>query len=86
MSKMQSMSGTNFESWGRFPKVDQKALSPHWRNDVLSYFKNGHSFGRDDKSTVLPFGQGRSYGDVCLNDGGSILSSQNLKNFISSNN
>ena len=32
---------------------------------------------------VLPFGQGRSYGDCCLNDGGEILSTERLDNFIS---
>ena len=79
MTTIQEISGSNYESWGRFPKVDQKAFCPQWRSDVASYFKNKQG----DSGSTLPFGQGRSYGDVCLNGGGSILSSQNLRNFIS---
>lgn len=32
--------------------------------------------------TVLPFGNGRSYGDVCLNDGGVLLNCRRLDRFI----
>ena len=31
---------------------------------------------------IIPFGNGRSYGDVCLNDGGLLFDSQNLKNIV----
>lgn len=31
----------------------------------------------------MPFGLGRSYGDVCLNDGGTLLDTRGLKHFIS---
>jgi FAD/FMN-containing dehydrogenase len=31
---------------------------------------------------VLPFGNGRSYGDVCLNDGGTLLLTRGLDRFI----
>ncbi len=32
--------------------------------------------------TVLPFGNGRSYGDVCLNDGGGLIATRRLDHFI----
>jgi FAD/FMN-containing dehydrogenase len=32
--------------------------------------------------TVLPFGQGRSYGDSCLNDGGALIDTSPLSRFI----
>jgi FAD/FMN-containing dehydrogenase len=35
-----------------------------------------------DGQTVLPFGQGRSYGDVCLNDGGEVLTTRLLDNLL----
>lgn len=31
---------------------------------------------------VLPYGNGRSYGDVCLNDGGTLLAGRGLDRFI----
>jgi FAD/FMN-containing dehydrogenase len=31
---------------------------------------------------VLPYGNGRSYGDVCLNDGGTLLATRGLDRFI----
>ena len=65
---------SSFESWGRFPKVDQKVHSPSWVSDgVLPP-------GTD---LLLPYGQGRSYGDACLNDGHTIISTERLNRFIS---
>ena len=36
----------------------------------------------DCTSTVLPFGNGRSYGDSCLNEGGALLHLRSLDRFI----
>ncbi|MEY2430070.1 MAG: hypothetical protein QOJ40_2955, partial [Verrucomicrobiota bacterium] len=33
--------------------------------------------------SLLPYGKGRSYGDVCLNDGGTLLLTEALDHFIS---
>src|ERR1700754_21034 len=33
-------------------------------------------------TTVLPFGNGRSYGDSCLNVGGALLQTRSLDRFI----
>ena len=35
-----------------------------------------------DNTTVLPFGNGRSYGDSCLNVGGALLETRSLDRFI----
>ncbi|HYZ87733.1 MAG TPA: FAD-binding oxidoreductase [Myxococcales bacterium] len=44
-----------------------------WRDEALSFARR----------PVLPRGQGRSYGDSCLNEGGVLLSTRALDRFIS---
>jgi FAD/FMN-containing dehydrogenase len=63
----------SFESWGRYPTAIQEELSLSWRTDPLPF---------PDKS-MLPVGLGRSYGDVCLNDGGALLHIRKLNRLIS---
>lgn len=66
----------NYSSWGGYPKLAQsvKAFQPTSRFSALS----------DEAVTAgfLPYGQGRSYGDVCLNSCGAIVSSEHLNHFI----
>ena len=69
------MTGKCYQSWGRYPKVEQEARKLYWRDDALPTEAIG------DKA-FLPFGNGRSYGDVCLNDGGILLDCRNLDRFI----
>jgi FAD/FMN-containing dehydrogenase len=45
----------------------------NWRDDAI-HFSNSSSY--------LAFGQGRSYGDCCLNDGGTLLTSGRLDRLI----
>ncbi|MFL5372729.1 MAG: FAD-dependent oxidoreductase [Myxococcales bacterium] len=61
-----------FESWGRCPKVSQQVVPLAWRSDALP----------PRSGPVLAVGQGRSYGDVCLNDGGVVLTTGRLDRFI----
>ncbi|MCV6636506.1 FAD-binding oxidoreductase [Candidatus Albibeggiatoa sp. nov. NOAA] len=63
-----------FESWGRFPRVSQTVKTIRWRHEILPL---------DNKSNILPYGLGRSYGDVCLNDNGLLLHTRQLNRFIS---
>ncbi|HSL04729.1 MAG TPA: FAD-binding oxidoreductase [Nitrospiraceae bacterium] len=64
-----------YESWGRYPRAGTVTAVPiYWRSDTLNFQKFQQS--------VLPFGQGRSYGDVCLNDGGILLDTGSLSHFI----
>lgn len=66
----------SFQSWGLYPKAKQTAVSLDWLKN-LSFPNVGTS--------VLPYGAGRSYGDCCLNDQATIISTRNLDRFISFN-
>ena len=64
----------NYLSWGHYPRVSQSVREIHWRTEEIPKL-NG-------KESVLPYGMGRSYGDVCLNEGGTILSTSSMARFI----
>lgn len=61
-------------SWGLFPKVQHQ-----------SYVDIEHRFSSLPSASgfLLPRGLGRSYGDSCLNESGTLLGSQRLNHFIS---
>ena len=62
-------------SWGNYPTAArQRVLGVHWRDDDLPVPSDG--------STLLPRGLGRSYGDSCLNDGGTLLDTTRLSHLI----
>ncbi len=64
-----------YESWGRYPQVRHRGVLPlHWRHELPD-------LGGLD-APVLPYGQGRSYGDVCLNEGGYLLDVAPLNRFL----
>lgn len=65
----------SFQSWGRYPPARQSILQLRWASDALPLPATGGV-------TLLPYGQGRSYGDSCLNDGGTLLLTQGLDRFI----
>ena len=65
---------SNLQSWGRLPVQKQQL--------VLAGSAAEELVGQG-KASILPRGLGRSYGDVCLNPGGKLLSSAALDNFIS---
>ena len=56
------MSGVG-QSWGRYPTAKQIVVDITDRHQVLPIADE----------TLLPYGNGRSYGDSCLNDGGTLL-------------
>ena len=60
------------QSWGRYPRVQQTLLPVHDRAHPLPEFPG----------TALPRGNGRSYGDSCLNPGGTLLHTRHLDRFI----
>lgn len=60
------------ESWGRYPPVQQRSVMLHQRERALDA----------GDGNWLPHGNGRSYGDVCLNDGGTVLHTAGLDRFI----
>src|SRR4051812_20343448 len=61
------------ESWGRYPRAKQTVETMRWRDQTPRF----------GELKVLPRGQGRSYGDSCLNDGGVLISTAGLDRFIS---
>ena len=64
-----------FESWGRYPRYNAKVVPLNWQGDfprVTSGMHNG----------ALPVGMGRSYGDVCLLEGGNLLLTTGMNRLI----
>jgi FAD/FMN-containing dehydrogenase len=67
---------SRIESWGRTPQVQHRDIvNLQWRDALPDI--GGMS------ETVLPFGNGRSYGDSCLNDGGVLLRTLAMNHLIS---
>lgn len=70
------MYGTKrYTSWGRYPTAKPRQIVRLTWLDQLPRL-DAH------EGTVLPFGLGRSYGDSCLNDGGTLLDTTALNRFI----
>lgn len=60
-------------SWNRWPQLEHAGWLPMYdRSRALP----------ECDGTMLAFGNGRSYGDVCLNEGGSLLKMRGLDRFI----
>jgi len=64
---------TRYESWGRFPKATHDVVRMNWRDMALP---------PDSGKSMLPFGNGRSYGDCCLNDQGILVDTRGLDRFM----
>ncbi len=60
------------ESWGRYPQAEQRILPLNDRERALPVFEG----------TALPYGNGRSYGDSCLNPGGALLHARGLDRYL----
>lgn len=60
------------QSWGRYPQADQTVIAVSDRHAALPAASG----------TALPHGNGRSYGDSCLNDGGILLHARPMNRFI----
>jgi FAD/FMN-containing dehydrogenase len=63
-----------YQSWGRYSEAHQEVRRLFWRPRSLP--PNGMPF------PVLPYGSGRSYGDVCLNHGGGLLDCRGLDRIL----
>ena len=62
-------------SWGRYPPIEedaQRVLALSDRSAQLPAFDG----------TALAYGNGRSYGDSCLNPGGTLLQARGLDRFV----
>jgi FAD/FMN-containing dehydrogenase len=63
------------QSWGRYPVTEHDSYPLNWRS-------NSSPFDQCEHGSLLPFGNGRSYGDVCLNDRGTLVQCRGLDRFI----
>ncbi|HYK37161.1 FAD-binding oxidoreductase [Alloacidobacterium sp.] len=63
-----------FESWGRYPKLEADLVPLHWTTD----FPLRHS----PTTKILPVGAGRSYGDVCLLEHGTLLKTRGMDRLL----
>lgn len=59
-------------SWGRYPPARQRIAELGDSTSPLPGFEG----------SALPFGNGRSYGDSCLNDGGTLLHTKRLDRYV----
>lgn len=66
------MSGAG-SSWGRWPQHRHRTITLTNRCQPLIL---------DEPGTLLPYGNGRSYGDSCQNDGGFLLTTRGLDRYI----
>ena len=64
-----------YQSWGRYPRAEQEVVRLWSRHEPFPLDRIGGK-------TALPRGNGRSYGDSCLNDGGALLDVRGLDRFI----
>jgi FAD/FMN-containing dehydrogenase len=69
------VSDSQYTSWGRFPRINQQGIELAWRDAPLPQPLPG-------TTSLLPYGNGRSYGDVCLNRGGTVLATRGLDHFM----
>lgn len=63
----------NYQSWGRYPYAKQQG----YKLD-----RNLENFSKAQESGVLPYGNGRSYGDSCLNSPNLVMHTARLDRFI----
>jgi FAD/FMN-containing dehydrogenase len=61
------------QSWNRYPIV---------KHDEILDFDNRYAQLPHPQSSMLAFGNGRSYGDVCLNENASLIQTRRLNKFI----
>lgn len=61
-------------SWGRYPRASQQVAVAFWAHELPALLAGA--------APLLPRGLGRSYGDSCLNEGGTLLDCSRLDRFI----
>jgi FAD/FMN-containing dehydrogenase len=64
-----------FESWGRYPTCDATVLPMHWQGDFPQMIDGVHG-------GALAVGMGRSYGDVCLLNDGTLLKTTGMNRLL----
>lgn len=68
-----------YESWGRVPHAPPAAVRRlGWSHEAAGDLASAVADGAAEGRLVLAYGRGRSYGDACLNGGGTILDTRGL--------
>src|SRR5579875_2254163 len=80
-AKIASPARPAFESWGRYPKHHADLVPLYWKSD----FPLPERSPNVSRPPMLPVGMGRSYGDSCLLEGGTLLAARGLDRFIAFN-
>ena len=62
-----------YQSWGHKPEQQQRALTPAWCTELGELTPANSNSGAEGTNSVLAFGNGRSYGDSCLNSTGHLI-------------
>ncbi|HEX3661828.1 MAG TPA: FAD-binding oxidoreductase [Acidobacteriaceae bacterium] len=73
-SATTSKEAPQFESWGRYPKMQAEVVPLHWTTDF--------PLPQPPATKVLPVGLGRSYGDVCLLEQGTLLKTSGMDRLL----
>lgn len=69
------MNPENYESFGRYPKhYPADVIKLQWRKELPDIDKISTS--------ILPYGCGKSYGDVCLNKNGTLIDTRGMNKLI----
>ncbi len=63
-----------FESWGRYPKLEADLVPLNWTTDF--------PLPQPPATKILPVGAGRSYGDVCLLEHGTLLKTRGMDRLL----
>jgi FAD/FMN-containing dehydrogenase len=64
-----------YQSWGRYPRLNHAEIQTlYWTTDTPDFAAL--------QQPMLPYGNGRSYGDSCLNGGGALVDVRALNRFI----
>jgi FAD/FMN-containing dehydrogenase len=72
-----ALTSSAFTSWGRYPKLQADVVPLFWTSD--------YPLPEPARTRVLPVGMGRSYGDSCLLENGTLLAARGLDRFIAFN-
>jgi FAD/FMN-containing dehydrogenase len=68
----------SFESWGRYPVYSADLRSLHWQDEFPRIIDGVHH-------GALPVGMGRSYGDVCLLNEGTLVRTTGMDRLLDFN-
>lgn len=67
---------TSYKSWGNYPQAaHRKILRPAWMDEITAELLR-------ENAPLLAYGLGRSYGDSCLNNGGTLMDIRGLDRIL----